>query len=592
MLKRILFIQIADEGDVVAARQRARQISGLLGFDVQDQTRVATAVSEIARNALVYAQGGTVEFAADLALPQSLVIHVDDRGPGIRNLAAVLDGEPSLVEGAAVKLGLVSARRLMDAFDIQSSPGSGTLIQMRKDLPKRAPTLTARDLAKISAELARQGPKNPLDEVKQQNRELLHSLEQLSHSQQELRQLNHELEETNRGIIALYAELEDKAAHLRRVHELKTRFLSHVGHEFRTPLNAILGLSRILLDQLDGPLKGEQEKQVLLIRKAAEDSLEMVNDLLDLARIEAGKTPVRPEEFTVQELFGTLRGMLKPLLGEGVALVFDPAEPLPPLITDKGKVAQVLRNFLSNALKFTERGHIRVSAERSDPDDRITFFVEDTGIGIAPEDQGRIFDEFTQLDNQLQGKAKGSGLGLSVSKKLAELLGGSVSVRSVPGEGSTFSLTLPRCFPLSSSETAVRSEPLSPQSCGRVLVVDDDETSRYVLRQMIPSGYEVIEAASGPDGLRRARQEHPMVIFLDLIMPEVTGFQTLEQLRGDPVSQDIPVVIYTSKVLDAAEQNRLASAAAVLPKAQTTRVAVSETILAVTREKTAIHGSG
>jgi signal transduction histidine kinase/CheY-like chemotaxis protein len=593
MLKRILFTQIITERDVVSARQRARQISALLGFDVQDQTRVATAVSEIARNALMYARGGTIEFGVDLASPQSLVIDISDRGPGIRDLSAVLNGEQDLTGGAEAKFGIIGAKRLMDAFDIQSSPESGTHIQLRKDLPKHAEILTARDLGKISAELARQVPENPLDEVKQQNRELLQNLEELSRREQELRQLNHELEETNRGIIALYAELDEKAAHLRHAHELKTRFVSHVGHEFRTPLNAILGLSRILLDRLDGPLTDEQEKQVLLIRKAAEDSLEMVNDLLDLSRLEAGKAPVRPEEFTVQDLFGTLRGMLKPLLTEHVALVFDAApEQLRPLFTDKGKVAQVLRNFLSNALKFTERGWIRVSAEWIDANDQITFSVEDTGIGIAPENHARIFEEFTQLNNQLQGKAKGSGLGLSVSKKLAELLGGSVSVQSTPGKGSTFSLTLPRCLPVSSSEIAVSSEPPHAQSVGRVLVVDDDETSRYVLRHMVPAGYEVIEAASGQDGLQRARQEHPSVIFLDLIMPEVSGFQTLEQLRRDPASRDIPVVIYTSKALDAGERAQLAPAAAVLSKAETTRAAVSATILEVTRQRTAPYGSG
>jgi CheY-like chemotaxis protein len=394
--------------------------------------------------------------------------------------------------------------------------------------------------------------------------------------------------------MALYTELDEKAEHLRRAHELKTRFVSHVGHEFRTPINAILGLSRILLDRLDGPLTGEQEKQVLFIRKAAEDSLEMVNDLLDLARVEAGKAPARPEEFTIRDLFSTLRGMLKPLLTEDVALVFDSPESLPPLFSDKGKVAQVLRNFLSNALKFTERGHIRVSAERIDADDQMTFSVEDTGIGIAPEDQARIFEEFIQLDNQFtkEGKAKGSGLGLSVSKKLAELLGGSVSVRSVPGKGSTFSLTLPRCLHVFPSEKVGNSERAPASSGGRVLVVDDDETSRYVLRQMVPPGYEVIEAATGQDGLQRARQEHPTVIFLDLIMPEVTGFQTLEQLRRDPVSRDIPVVIYTSKMLDARERDQLAVADAVLSKAQATRAAVTATILEVTRQKTAIHGSG
>jgi CheY-like chemotaxis protein/anti-sigma regulatory factor (Ser/Thr protein kinase) len=279
--------------------------------------------------------------------------------------------------------------------------------------------------------------------------------------------------------------------------------------------------------------------------------------------------------------------MLKPLLTEAVDLVFDAPESLPPLFTDQGKVAQVLRNFLSNALKFTEQGKIRVSVERIDADDQVTLSVEDTGIGIAPEDQARIFEEFTQLDNQFtrQGKTKGSGLGLPVSKKLAELLGGSVSVRSVPGKGSTFSLTLPRCLRVSHSETAVNSEPMPASSGGRVLVVDDDETSRYVLRQMVPPDYEVIEAATGQDGFQRARQERPTVIFLDLIMPGINGVQTLQWLRSDPVSRNIPVVIYTSKALDAGERDQLASAAAVLSKAQATRAAVSATILEVTRQR-------
>src|SRR5512134_3650248 len=160
MLKRILFIQITDDLDVVAVRQRARQISGLLGFDVQDQTRIATAVSEIARNALMYARGGTVEFAMDLASPQSLVIGISDHGPGIRNLSAILNGEQDLIGGTEAKLGIIGAKRLMDGFDIQSSPGSGTRIELRKDLPKRAATLTARDLGEISVELARHVPEN------------------------------------------------------------------------------------------------------------------------------------------------------------------------------------------------------------------------------------------------------------------------------------------------------------------------------------------------------------------------------------------------------------------------------------------------
>ena len=164
-------------------------------------------------------------------------------------------------------------------------------------------------------------------------------------------------------MVALYAELDERADHLRRADELKSKFLSHMSHEFRTPLNSILALSRLLLDRSDGELTEEQETQVRFIRKAAQNLTELVDDLLDLAKVEAGKTVVVASEFTVSSLFGALRGMLRPLLvGDAVALVFEESADLPPLDTDEGKVSQILRNFISNALKFTERGEVRVWA--------------------------------------------------------------------------------------------------------------------------------------------------------------------------------------------------------------------------------------
>ena len=183
-----------------------------------------------------------------------------------------------------------------------------------------------------------------------------------------MQQLNRELEDTNRGVVALYAELDERADHLRRADELKSRFLSNMSHEFRTPLNSILALSRLLLARSDGELTPEQEKQVHFIRKAAENLTELVNDLLDLAKVEAGKTVVTPVEFAVADLFGALRGMLRPLLvGDAVALVFeDAAGHAAELYTDEGKVSQILRNFISNAIKFTERGEVRVWARADD----------------------------------------------------------------------------------------------------------------------------------------------------------------------------------------------------------------------------------
>jgi len=232
--------------------------------------------------------------------------------------------------------------------------------------------------------------------------------------------LNRELEDTNRGVMALYAELDEKAASLQQANELKTRFLSNTSHEFRTPLNSIMSLSRLLLERMDGELTPEQEKQVTLIQKSAAGLLELVNDLLDLAKVEAGKIVVHLGEFEVSELFASLRGMLRPLIAHNssVSLVFEEPVGIPMLHTDEGKVAQILRNLISNAIKYTEFGEVRVAAVRED--NNIVFSVTDTGIGINAEDTEYIFEDYIQLDSQIQKQVKGTGLGLPLSRKLAE----------------------------------------------------------------------------------------------------------------------------------------------------------------------------
>src|SRR4029077_13661677 len=231
--------------------------------------------------------------------------------------------------------------------------------------------------------------------------------------------------------------------------ELKSRFLSNMSHEFRTPLNSILALSRLLQTLRDARLTPEQERQVNFIRQAAENLTELVDDLLDIAKVEAGKTVVSAAEFEATDLFSTMRGMLRPLLfGDDVALVFDEPTGLPPLVTDEGKVSQILRNFISNAIKFTEAGEVRVWAEAGPATDQITFHVRDTGVGIAEADIEAIWQEFAQISGPRQAKVKGTGLGLPLSRRLPELLQGEVGVTSRPGKGSTFSLTLPRIYPL------------------------------------------------------------------------------------------------------------------------------------------------
>src|SRR5262245_20559952 len=414
MSTRILSVGLQQESDVVLARQRARQIAAQLGFAALEQTQIATAVSEIARNAYEYTGGGLVEYAlTGKTAPQVLQIRVSDKGNGIANLPSILAGEHKSQTGMGI--GIMGAQRLMDQFQIRSKPGQGTVVELLKILPRRKELLKAQALGKIAEELLRQQPDNTAGELHRQNRELLLSLQDLRRQREELAHLNQELQDTNRGVVALYAELDERAEHLRRADELKTRFLSNMSHEFRTPLNSILALSRFLLDGTDGKLSDEQTKQVGFIRKSAENLSELVNDLLDLAKVEAGKTVVRPSEFSVQSLFGALRGMLRPLLaGDAVALSFEEAADIPALETDEGKVSQILRNFISNALKFTERGEVRVTATYLPEPDRVTVSVSDTGIGIAPQDHEAIFQEFAQVENQLQQNYESSGLGLEV----------------------------------------------------------------------------------------------------------------------------------------------------------------------------------
>src|SRR5215208_5685105 len=441
----IIAVAIHSEDDVVTARQRARQIARLLSFDRQDQTRVATAVSEITRNAFAYAEGGRVEFLVDEKTnPPLFLTRVTDHGPGIENVRQVLAGQYRSTSGMG--LGIIGAKRLMDLFEIESSPARGTTVLMGKHFPRGTSTFAPSNLAWISNELAQLAPRTPLAELQQQNQELLRTLGELHMRQEDLTRLNSELEDTNRGVVALYAELDEKAEQLQLANELKTRFLSNMGHEFRTPVNSILALTRLLLGRSDGELTAEQERQVTFIQQGAQGLSELVNDLLDLAKVEAGKIAVRPEEFRVAHLLGALRGMFRPMVPPEVTLDFDEPCAIPPLYTDEGKVSQILRNFISNALKFTPRGRVRVSAALDAARQEVVFTVADTGIGIVPEDQDRIFEEFAQAEHPIQQRAKGTGLGLPLARKLAELLGGSINVQSTPGRGSIFSASIPLVY--------------------------------------------------------------------------------------------------------------------------------------------------
>jgi signal transduction histidine kinase len=568
----IVTVPIENEGDVVTVRQRAHRLAELLGFERQDQTRIATAVSELARNAFGYAGGGRAEFLVQPnAVPQIFLIRISDKGPGIADVQSILDGQYRSQSGMG--LGIVGARRLMDHFRIDTKPGKGTLVEIGHHLPSRATPLAQSKLTEIVSSLQKESTADPLAALREQNRELLQSLEDIRRREEESRQLDQELSDTNRGVVALYAELDERAEQLRQASELKTRFLSHMSHEFRTPLNSVLALSRLLLDRIDGDLTAEQERQVGYIRRSAESLLELVNDLLDLAKVEAGKVDVKPVIFTVGNMFGGLRGALKPLLtSPDVELVFDIPEQVPEMFTDEAKVTQILRNLISNALKFTERGEVRVTARFDEQRGRVDLSVRDTGIGIAPADCGRIFDEFSQVETRIQKRVKGTGLGLPLSRSLAALLGGELTVESVVGQGSIFTLSIPP-----ERGDPARARRGADASRKRVLLIDDDETFRYVMRQIVSGEprYEFIEACDGDVGLKAAREQNPDVIILDLQMPTMDGFTVLQELTADSRTSVTPVIVSTSMNVNAELKARLPVGTRVISKNTISRENVS-----------------
>ena len=544
----ILTMNISYEQDVVTVRQRVRKISESFGFDRQDQTRIATAVSEIARNAFEYAKEGKVECEVEgNSPPQLLLIRISDRGPGIPYLSEILDSTYRSRQGMG--LGIVGARRLMDQCHVESVPGKGTTVTMKKLLPAKAPLVTPNRLEGLCDELAKQAARSPLEEIQQQNQELMRTLSELRERQDDLVRMNRELEDTNRGVVALYAELDEKADHLRRADDMKSRFLSNMSHEFRTPLSSIVALSQLLLERVDGELNLEQDKQVRFIRKGAGGLLELVNDLLDLAKIEAGKIDVKPVEFTVANLFSALRGMLRPLLvGDKVNLVIEDPPSLAPLYTDEAKVSQILRNFISNALKFTERGEVRVTAALAADGQSIQFAVADTGIGIAAEDLGVIFEEFTQVENPLQKQVKGTGLGLPLCRKLATLLRGTVGVTSEIGIGSTFVATIPTQYeplPAMAGQVVLPSE--DQQALLPILVVEDDEETLLLYDKYLRgSPFRVVPAATLREARRILEQVRPGAILLDILLRGEDTWSWLAALKADEQTKDIPIVVVTT----------------------------------------------
>jgi signal transduction histidine kinase len=540
MTDELASLRVKDLSGVFAARRLGRELAAGLGLEQPDQVRVATALSEVSRSAVSAGQAALIVFGADEA---DLVLTV------------TVDGEQS-------GEGVTAAARLMDTVR-----ADGGTVRMTK----RRPVHPALDLRAVRERLTAMIPESTLEELRRQNQDLIAALEEATRQKEQLQLLNaelqetnrgvmalygelsEELEQTNRGVVALYRELDDKSEQLRAASESKNRFWANVSHELRTPLNSVIGLTRLLAEPNAG-LGTEQLYQVGLIRNATGTLLALVNDLLDVAKAESGRMVPDPAEVSLPALLATLRGLTRPMAeGKPVDVIISTDGAPATLLTDETALTTILRNLLSNAIKYTDLGEVRLSVRELPGSIEIT--VSDTGTGIPAVQLERVFEEFYQVPGAKRG---GTGLGLPMARRLAQLLGGDLTLSSEPGAGTTAVLRLPAGLP----------------SAGTVVIADDDPGFRQVLRAMLTGiADRVVEAEDGAQGLAAVGAEPVDLVLADMSMPGMTGHTLLDRLPPG-----LPAIVITG--LDIETPSR---AAALLHKDDLTRERLAFAIRRISR---------
>jgi signal transduction histidine kinase/DNA-binding response OmpR family regulator len=359
----------------------------------------------------------------------------------------------------------------------------------------------------------------------------------------------------------LFQEIDAKSREIEAASQHKSQFLANMSHELRTPLNAIIGVTEMLLEDARDLKRDDEVEPLERVLRAGRHLLALINDILDLTKIEAGKMDLHLESFPVAPLIEDILRTMQPLAAKGGnELVVDCPSDVGTMQADQTRVRQALLNLVSNANKFTERGKVTISVRRTaeDSGEWITMAVTDTGIGMTPEQVGRLFQEFMQADASTTRKYGGTGLGLAISQRFCQMMGGDIAVKSEVGRGSTFTIRLPAEVLAAHPIALARSAP-APQAPAQsaatpiVLVVDDDPSVRLVTERFLTrEGYSVVTADGGREGLRLTRELHPAAITLDVMMPDLDGWTVLAAIKGDPTLADIPVILMT--IMD--EKNR------------------------------------
>jgi signal transduction histidine kinase/CheY-like chemotaxis protein len=358
----------------------------------------------------------------------------------------------------------------------------------------------------------------------------------------------------------LFKEIQEKGEQLEAASQHKSQFLANMSHELRTPLNAIIGVTEMLQEDARDLGREDEKEPLERVLRAGRHLLALINDILDLSKIEAGKMELHLESFPVAPLIDDVVKTMQPLAEKNQnTLAIECAADIGAMRADQTRVKQALLNLASNANKFTERGTVRVQAHRARENGQewITIAVTDTGIGMTPEQVGRLFQEFVQADASTTRRYGGTGLGLAISRRFCQMMGGDITVESEVGRGSTFSIRIPAevlaAQPLPVARMPVQSASEPSAAAPDVLVVDDDPTVRDMTeRFLVREGFSVVTADGGQEGLRLARELRPAAVTLDVMMPDIDGWTVLAAIKGDPALADIPVILMT--ILD--ERNR------------------------------------
>ncbi|RZK00934.1 MAG: response regulator [Novosphingobium sp.] len=526
---------------------------GLLGQAVTDRRNFV--LTEVPEGYLYFGSG------LGAAKPQSLLL-----------ATTFADG----VVNAVVELGL-PADRLADAETLMTRVAGqlGVAIRSGKYRARLQELLeeTQQQAEELQAQSEELRASN--DELETQSRQLQESAARLEAQQSELEQTNAQLEDQTRqlegqrdDLSRTQASLRAQASELETASRYKSEFLANMSHELRTPLNSLLIMARLLAENRAGNLSADQVKHAQTIETSGNDLLTLINDILDISKIEAGKLELQPRKIRVGPMLDKLKALFAPsAASKGLELAIETGADTAEIETDPQRLEQVLKNFLSNAIKFTDRGSVTLQVSR-EIDGRIAFTVRDTGVGIAAEQQQVIFEAFRQADGTISRKYGGTGLGLSISRELARLLGGDVGVESAEGQGSAFSLALPEryepgFFQQAAAPTpiAARPQPTNPAPALRrpanvpeddreglsgdsrvILIVEDDPVFAQILADLAhEQGFQCLIAGTADEGALLARQYVPSAVILDMNLPDHTGLSVLDRIKRDVRTRHIPV---------------------------------------------------